>query len=38
MRGGQARRDIDRGPVLRFDEDAWSAFVAGVRDGEFDGG
>jgi hypothetical protein len=24
------------GPVLRFRPDEWEAFVAGVRDGEFD--
>ncbi len=24
------------GPALAFDEARWSAFVAGVRDGEFD--
>jgi len=24
------------GPVLRFSANAWRAFIAGVRDGEFD--
>lgn len=24
------------GPVLRFDWDEWDAFVAGIKDGEFD--
>jgi hypothetical protein len=34
----EVRDTKDRGgPVLRFDEDAWLAFVAGVRSGEFDG-
>jgi hypothetical protein len=26
----------DVGPVLRFTVDGWHAFLAGVRDGEFD--
>ena len=26
-----------RGPVLRFTPDEWSAFLGGVRGGEFDG-
>lgn len=36
--GGRAVRDTkDRaGPVLRFTATEWSAFTAGVRDGEFD--
>lgn len=35
---GIAVRDSkDRdGPVLAFSADAWRAFIAGVRDGEFD--
>ena len=35
----EVRDTKDRGgPMLRFDEDAWSAFLAGVRGGEFDCG
>ena len=37
--GGRAVRDSklgDTGPVLRFTPAEWQAFVAGVRDGEFD--
>jgi len=35
----EVRDTKDRGgPVLRFDEDAWSGFMAGVRGGEFDCG
>jgi len=36
--GGAAVRDSKdpSGPVLRFSADAWRAFIAGVRDGEFD--
>jgi hypothetical protein len=36
--GGAAVRDSKdpAGPVLRFSADAWRAFIAGVRDGEFD--
>jgi hypothetical protein len=29
-------KDDGNGPVLRFRPDEWEAFVAGVRDGEFD--
>jgi Domain of unknown function (DUF397) len=29
-------KDGGHGPVLRFRPDEWEAFVAGVRDGEFD--
>lgn len=29
-------KDHGCGPVLRFLPDEWKAFVAGVRDGEFD--
>jgi hypothetical protein len=28
-------KDLD-GPVLTFNAEEWAAFVAGVRDGEFD--
>jgi hypothetical protein len=28
-------KDHGRGPVLRFSESAWSAFVAAVKHGEF---
>jgi hypothetical protein len=37
--GGVAVRDTkDRtGPVLRFTPDEWTAFLGGVRNGEFDG-
>jgi Domain of unknown function (DUF397) len=36
--GGQAVRDSKNpaGPALRFTLAAWTAFTAGVRDGEFD--
>ncbi|NUW33620.1 DUF397 domain-containing protein [Nonomuraea sp. SMC257] len=36
--GGVALRDskIDGSPVLVFTEEEWAAFVAGVREGEFD--
>lgn len=36
--GGFLVRDSksEGGPVLRFTRDEWSAFVAGVRAGEFD--
>lgn len=37
--GGMLMRDSklgDAGPVLRFTAAEWRAFVAGVRDGEFD--
>lgn len=27
---------VPDGPILRFTADEWDAFVAGVRDGEFD--
>jgi hypothetical protein len=30
-------KDAGLGPVLIFTRDEWSAFVAGVRAGEFDG-
>lgn len=35
--GGVAVRDSKNGdgPILEFDECAWSDFLAGVRDGEF---
>ena len=40
LAGGQVQvRDtkaLGRGPILGFDPVEWSAFVAGVRDGEFD--
>ncbi|OLT16534.1 DUF397 domain-containing protein [Pseudonocardia sp. CNS-139] len=38
--GGRAVRDTKdhgRGPVLLFTATEWSAFVAGAKDGEFDG-
>ncbi|MGE7435208.1 MULTISPECIES: DUF397 domain-containing protein [Kitasatospora] len=37
---GQAVRDSKApdGPTLSFSADAWSAFVAGVKAGEFPGG
>ena len=37
--GAVAVRDAKdpAGPVLRFTRDEWAAFLAGVRDGEFDG-
>jgi hypothetical protein len=37
--GGVAVRDSKRpaGPVLRYTAAEWTAFVAGVKDGEFDG-
>jgi Domain of unknown function (DUF397) len=36
--GGRAVRDSkdQHGPVLRFTASEWTAFTAGVRDGEFD--
>jgi hypothetical protein len=36
--GGAVVRDSKdpAGPALRFSADAWRAFIAGVRDGEFD--
>jgi hypothetical protein len=37
--GGRLVRDTKdqgRGPILRFTEAEWNAFVLGVRDGEFD--
>lgn len=36
--GGMAVRDTKNraGAVLRFTADEWQAFIAGVRDGEFD--
>lgn len=37
--GGRAMRDSKLGeasPVLRFTEAEWRAFLAGVKDGEFD--
>lgn len=36
--GGRAVRDSKNsaGPALRFTPGEWSAFVAGVKDGEFD--
>lgn len=36
--GGRAVRDSKHpgGPVLRFTPGEWTAFVAGVKDGEFD--
>jgi hypothetical protein len=37
--GGRLVRDTKdqgRGPVLRFTEAEWRAFIAGVKDGEFD--
>jgi hypothetical protein len=37
--GGRLVRDTKdqgRGPVLRFTESEWQAFVLGVRGGEFD--
>jgi hypothetical protein len=37
--GGRLVRDTKdqgRGPVLRFTQSEWQAFVLGVRDGEFD--
>jgi hypothetical protein len=36
--GGVAVRDSKdpEGPVLTFDRDEWSAFLAGVNNGEFD--
>lgn len=38
LMAGMAVRDSKDpgGPVLRFTEAEWRAFVAGVRDGEFD--
>ncbi|GAA0835873.1 DUF397 domain-containing protein [Streptosporangium amethystogenes subsp. fukuiense] len=35
--GGQAVRDSKDpcGPVLKFTSDEWSAFVSGVRNGDF---
>ena len=37
--GGYAMRSSERpeGPILLFTVAEWDAFVAGVRDGEFDG-
>lgn len=37
--GGVAVRDekTAAGPVLTFTANEWAAFLAGVRDGEFDG-
>jgi len=37
--GGVGVRDSKdaRGPVLRFTASEWTAFVAGARNGEFDG-
>lgn len=29
-------KDHGRGSILRFEEGAWQAFVAGVKGGEFD--
>ncbi|MFI0940265.1 DUF397 domain-containing protein [Streptomyces sp. NPDC021020] len=36
--GGRAVRDSkdQAGPSLRFSAEAWGAFLAGARDGEFD--
>jgi hypothetical protein len=34
--GGTALRESGRGDVLWFTPAEWQAFVAGVRDGEFD--
>ncbi|WP_406286537.1 DUF397 domain-containing protein [Embleya sp. NBC_00896] len=36
--GGMAMRNSihPEGPILRFTEGEWTAFVLGVRDGEFD--
>jgi hypothetical protein len=36
--GGMAVRDSKDpdGPVLRFTDSEWRAFIAGVKDGEFD--
>jgi hypothetical protein len=36
--GGMAVRDTKNrtGAVLRFTDDEWQAFIAGVRNGEFD--
>ena len=36
--GGVAVRDSKdpSGPTLKFTEEEWRAFVAGIRDGEFD--
>lgn len=36
--GARVRDDKlgDNSPVLEFDEDEWTAFVAGVKAGEFD--
>ncbi len=38
--GGAAVRDtkVTGGPILTFDASEWAAFVAGVRNGEFDAG
>lgn len=38
VRDGAAVRDSKdpSGPVLRFSAETWRAFIAGVRDGEFD--
>jgi hypothetical protein len=35
-RGVRDSKDNESGPVLRFTSAEWQAFVAGVKDGQFD--